>query len=415
MAFGLLQAWLVSLYSVEPSEGSDAEARVSASLAEDGAMRRIVLNHLLNLADRAATDRPSIAMAVGQMLYSFFWWGGGEYVEAGKAPGGLSVPVATAALELHEIAVRYAGCEAAASHEHFFGHSCPFRLRFMSLIGVELARQLAVGQRDLARASHVLRRLQSHFERVKDLPFFSSQGISSFISSNQNRDFFPKSHHWPVWPRQAWPSFAHFLEQNYATFRKGLEALLEADPFGQLFRAVALQQQSEMSPGREDWVRLDLVNAGGISDLCNAAPLLRPSCELLATRPEIDSHCTTYLAGAALARLMPGASIKPHFDTHGRLAVHLGLRSVEGASMTVGGQEVHWEEGRAVVFDDTYVHSVQHKGQDPRYVLVAWFCHPCDLSWREKLGSHWQEANPLPPFCGGGGGEPPVPGYGDRL
>eukprot|EP00440_Ansanella_granifera_P050568 gb/GFBE01054808.1/.p1 GENE.gb/GFBE01054808.1/~~gb/GFBE01054808.1/.p1 ORF type:complete len:113 (+),score=11.58 gb/GFBE01054808.1/:1-339(+) len=112
---------------------------------------------------------------------------------------------------------------------------------------------------------------------------------------------------------------------------------------------------------------------------------------------------------------MPGAEIKPHFDSHGRLAAHIGLRSVAGASMMVGGEVVTWEEGRSIVFDDTYVHSVKHKGQEPRYVLISWFCHPCDLTWRSRLDQDWLEANPLPRWCGGGGGGPPVPGYGDRL
>ena len=33
----------------------------------------------------------------------------------------------------------------------------------------------------------------------------------------------------------------------------------------------------------------------------------------------------TYLSGASFARLAPGAELKPHFGTHPRLTVHLGL------------------------------------------------------------------------------------------
>jgi len=58
--------------------------------------------------------------------------------------------------------------------------------------------------------------------------------------------------------------------------------------------------------------------------------------------------------------------------------VHLGLITPPGATMAVSDQTVDWKEGQAVVFDDTYIHSVLHEGTLPRYLLIAWFCHPCD-------------------------------------
>eukprot|EP00913_Durusdinium_trenchii_P026057 g24444.t1 len=117
-------------------------------------------------------------------------------------------------------------------------------------------------------------------------------------------------------------------------------------------------------------VRFDGHSGGGFAELC-ALPALQPSCDILAQRPEIDGNCSTYLAGAALARLLPGDEIKPHFDSHCRLSAHLGLRAVEGASMMVGGKISSWQEGRTLVFDDTYVHSVRHHGVAPRYVLLT--------------------------------------------
>ena len=56
-----------------------------------------------------ASKRPGIALAVGQMLHSFFWWGGAEYLESSLAPQGPSAVVDETALELHQIAVRHAG------------------------------------------------------------------------------------------------------------------------------------------------------------------------------------------------------------------------------------------------------------------------------------------------------------------
>ena len=36
--------------------------------------------------------------------------------------------------------------------------------------------------------------------------------------------------------------------------------------------------------------------------------------------------------------------------------------------MVVGGELASWQEGRALVFDDTYVHSVRHSGLEARQV-----------------------------------------------
>mmetsp|Transcript_24433 Transcript_24433/g.70085 ORF Transcript_24433/g.70085 Transcript_24433/m.70085 type:complete len:470 (+) Transcript_24433:74-1483(+) len=407
-AFGVLQGWLAGLYS------SGAEGP-GPGLAEDGPAREAALAQLLLWAP-AAGRRPGLALGVGQALQGFFWWGASEYLRSARQPSGPRVELAVTAWELHEHAVRHAHCDQPATPtDDFLSRQCPWRWRLLLLLGAELGRHLAVGLRDLAKAADVLRRVAAHLRTVQRLPYFRHHDTTTPLRLNQNRDFFPTASHWPVWPRSAWPPFGEFLEEHYATFRQGLEELLAVDPKHELFRLLSLQQHSELAPHYGDWVRLDLVSGGKASELCAMVPALRPSCELLAARPEIGEDCRTYLAGAALARLQPGTELKPHFDTHARLAAHLGLRTPPGASMTVGGEVVTWAEGRAVVFDDTYAHSVRHGGEEPRYVLVSWFCHPCDRTWRAELGEEWRTENPLPEWCGGGGGEPPIEGYGDHF
>merc|ERR1712203_1124401 len=110
----------------------------------------------------------------------------------------------------------------------------------------------------------------------------------------------------------------------------------------------------------------------------HACEVANRTCELLLSRPEI-SQCDAKDVGAAFARLQPGMGIKPHFWTAPpRLGVHLGLITPSGATMTVSNSIVDWKEGEAIVFDDTYIHSVHHRGNESRYLLIAWFCHPCD-------------------------------------
>ncbi len=59
-----------------------------------------------------------------------------------------------------------------------------------------------------------------------------------------------------------------------------------------------------------------------------------------------------------------------------RLTCHLGLVGCEGTRVTVGGEERPYENGKCVVFDDSFVHSVQHKGNDIRVTLMMDLWHP---------------------------------------
>ena len=56
--------------------------------------------------------------------------------------------------------------------------------------------------------------------------------------------------------------------------------------------------------------------------------------------------------------------------------VELGLSMKDGTK--VADRKLLWVEGEAILFDDTYPHMVSHWGEQPRYVILVWFCHPCD-------------------------------------
>jgi len=408
VALQLLQTWMQGLSAQDANW--DADGRTG------GELRHAALGKLLDLAN-SATSRPALALGIGQVLYSYFFWGLAGQMDGGTWPQGLSVEVLSVALELHEVSLRQAFCDTPeTSVDAFLIMKCPWRWRFVMLLGTELGLHLAIREQDFAKASSLLLRTANHFSALKSLPFFQGQLLAGPMRLNQNLDYFPDARHLPVLPREVWPSFGNFLEEHYKTFRVSLEALLAADPRGEFF-ADAARHQSGLTPRHLDWARLKLIHSGGASELCGL-PFMRSSCELLAARPEIGPRCGAFLSGASLVRLLPGAELKPHFGTHPRLTAHLGLRAPGGSSMTVAGEEVFWHEGRAVVFDDSYFHHVRNRGDEPRYLLVAWFCHPCDLGWRRELDLSWRAKNPLPLWCGSGGGgysNPPVPGYGDSF
>lgn len=73
----------------------------------------------------------------------------------------------------------------------------------------------------------------------------------------------------------------------------------------------------------------------------------------------------------------PGGSLHPHTGpTNASLTAHLGLADCEGATLHVGGRSLEYGEGDVLVFDDSFVHWVEHAGSRVRYTLMVTFWHP---------------------------------------
>lgn len=78
--------------------------------------------------------------------------------------------------------------------------------------------------------------------------------------------------------------------------------------------------------------------------------------------------------------LAPRKHIPEHQGPYaGVLRYHLGLivpRQKEACRIRVGPDVTHWEEGRSVVFDDTYPHEVWNDTDEERVVLFIDFARP---------------------------------------
>ena len=58
--------------------------------------------------------------------------------------------------------------------------------------------------------------------------------------------------------------------------------------------------------------------------------------------------------------------VRPHFAlANDHLRLHLGIDVPEpdDVDLNVGGVRHGWEQGRVIAFDDSIVHSVQHRGR----------------------------------------------------
>ncbi|MDF7674160.1 aspartyl/asparaginyl beta-hydroxylase domain-containing protein [Acetobacteraceae bacterium ESL0709] len=131
----------------------------------------------------------------------------------------------------------------------------------------------------------------------------------------------------------------------------------------------ALPPLRELSPDHkriapdESWKSFFLYGYGiKVPENCARAPV---TAQLVAGIPG--------LCNALFSVLDPHGVIPPHYGvTKGMLNCHLGLvipKDNENCWIMVNGRKLHWQAGKAFVFDDTYQHTVENNTDDIRAIL----------------------------------------------
>lgn len=83
---------------------------------------------------------------------------------------------------------------------------------------------------------------------------------------------------------------------------------------------------------------------------------------------------------AYFSRMAPATEVKPHCGfTNTRIRAHLGLVVPQDCAMRVGQETRSWQEGKVLVFDDSFEHAVRNDADSWRAVLLLDTWHP-DLS-----------------------------------
>jgi len=91
----------------------------------------------------------------------------------------------------------------------------------------------------------------------------------------------------------------------------------------------------------------------------------------------------------------PGGGLPPHVaHTNVNLVCHLGVMNCEGATLYSGSEERTFEEGKCIILDDSFVHSIVHNGPAIRYSLMITFWHP-DLNAIERAAIRFTLGNLL--------------------
>ena len=190
------------------------------------------------------------------------------------------------------------------------------------------------------------------------------------------RDYVPGLEAQPVHdPARFW--FTGYLEEQYPLIRAEIERVLDspADP-------VRPTLEDRWLTRAGSWKQAHLFRDGRWQErACARFPV---TAAIVAEIPEV----TTLSPGVVMiSRLSPGTRIMPHCgSTNAVLRVHLGITVPTGVSIRVAGQELGWQEGKCLIFDDSYEHEVRHEGDRDRVVLILDMAHPdLDAQLRERL------------------------------
>ncbi|GAB5370418.1 hypothetical protein AAMO2058_001491200 [Amorphochlora amoebiformis] len=179
------------------------------------------------------------------------------------------------------------------------------------------------------------------------------------------------------------------LQDNYETVNRELQRVLEArKEQNEIFARVGDRRGEATLVQDGEWRDYALIDDGGGTKTGSYSPeeLCPQTVKLLNSIDPIRDCVHSKLGIAIFSCLAPGTHLIPHCGpTNLRLTCHLGLRIPEGVSIKVGSESREWEEGKCLIFDDSYLHEVKHTGSEERIVLLVNMWHPAiDSSrWRE--------------------------------
>ncbi|MBS0481341.1 MAG: aspartyl/asparaginyl beta-hydroxylase domain-containing protein [Proteobacteria bacterium] len=233
-------------------------------------------------------------------------------------------------------------------------------------------------------------------ERAMDSIGLPADSFLAFRLARFRSNAVRRTRHWHSEPSDyQYPGLAEFeffdealfpwlsqLESATAAIRDEFRATIVAErgvPYIQYPEGSPLRQWTELNHNR-DWTALHLMQNGKrIEENARHCPKTMALLETL-PQPQVP-NCSP---NAMFSLLAPNTMIPPHVGVNNtRLVCHLPLIVPEGCWFRVGGETRVWEEGKALIFDDTIEHEAVNPSASLRVVLIFDVWH-CDLSAYEQ-------------------------------
>ncbi len=158
------------------------------------------------------------------------------------------------------------------------------------------------------------------------------------------------------------------LEENWQTIRQELDGLLESLNTIPNFQDISKEQYSITQDNR--W-KTYFFYAYGLKaeNNCNRCP---QTTQLIEQIPGMKT--------AFFSILLPHKHIPEHCGPYkGVLRYHLALKVPQEANkcgIKVGGETRHWQDGKSLIFDDTFPHQAWNDTEEIRVVLFLDFVRP---------------------------------------
>jgi aspartate beta-hydroxylase len=251
----------------------------------------------------------------------------------------------------------------------------------------------------VARAAQVVRsgRRELYFGLLEPLVAeFGRSGLSRVekmlrIHLNEERPVFPDSRQKPTFlyfpDLPATPYFDGSLfpwidtfEARTSDIQSELRSLLRTDAGSEdVFGSPELAAQNLRSQrGIPGWTGYYFYRHGERREAnCRACPVTSGALDLLPLS-QVEGHGPEILFSV----FTPGTHLLPHRGvTNTRVVAHLPLIVPPDCALRVGGEDHAWQEGRVVVFDDTYEHEAWNRSDQIRVVLIfdLWNPHLTEL------------------------------------
>lgn len=191
------------------------------------------------------------------------------------------------------------------------------------------------------------------------------------------------------------PSFLYFPGLSTKPFYERGEVpesrvLEEAAPAVLAEYSALLAHATEFSPyvqapdhqDPQQWRELNNSPAWSAYHLYRGGERSAEACEACPeTARVVESLSLARIAGHApevfFSVLKPGTHIPPHFGLGNyKLAMHLPLVLPGDCAIRVGNETRSWEEGKCLIFDDSFQHEAWNRSGQPRVVLILDVWHP---------------------------------------
>ena len=105
--------------------------------------------------------------------------------------------------------------------------------------------------------------------------------------------------------------------------------------------------------------------------------MIKKHTDLFPNTMKVIEACGEEFVSIKFSAIQPGTHIRTHTGpSNERLRLHLTLVHTGGARIRVGTEWRTWEEGKAIIFDDSWEHEVIHTGDSQRVVLILDIWHP---------------------------------------